>query len=325
MNKQYLTQLVQALLNNKIDEAVAVTKNYYIAKMKEIVEDAEKTQIPPQARKDYARAFQRHFNRHLDKKQAKADAYDDVIRRHGKEIHDQLKAYHSTHLQEQQLILELSKKILRSYHGKALDDVEGKAYNLGATADKASKAFDKATIKLDKRKKNVNRVIDKLTKESIDPVNEIADKTIGGNVVGQDHTHEVVDNQTGKVIGKYRSSRRAHRAADKKDLEHGGVRYHARPIAKKVAEGVVPPTQRTVRDVINGLTRQQCITLINSGGSDVDVDDFDNVTDDTPVDAVAKNHYSLDKDSDQQLRDTILLLYQQNQITKDMIKRVLGE
>lgn len=232
MGKRFLEQVVQALLNNKIDEAIAATKNYYISKMKQIVEDAENQQVPQQARKDYARAYQRHFNRHLNKTQAKEDAYDDVIRRHGKEVHDQLKTYHSTHLQEQQLIVELSKKILRSYHDKAIDDVENKAYNLGTMSDKSTKSFDKSANKLNKRKNNASKVFKKLTKENDNSLNEISDKTIEGNVVGQDHTHEVVDNQTGKVIGKYKSSRRAHHAADKKDLEHGSVRYHARPIKK---------------------------------------------------------------------------------------------
>lgn len=43
-------------------------------------------------------------------------------------------------------------------------------------------------------------------------------------------THEVVDIQTGKVTGSYGSLRRAHRAADRKDIEYGAVRYIVRRI-----------------------------------------------------------------------------------------------
>lgn len=45
-------------------------------------------------------------------------------------------------------------------------------------------------------------------------------------------THQVVDSQTGNVVGSYSSRKRAHTAADKKDLEYGAVRYIVKPIGK---------------------------------------------------------------------------------------------
>lgn len=66
----------------------------------------------------------------------------------------------------------------------------------------------------------------------IDLITEISDKAIGSNIVGTEHTHVVKDNQSGKVVGKYRSSRRAHHAANKKDLEYGAIRYSVHRIEK---------------------------------------------------------------------------------------------
>jgi len=234
MDKKYLAQVVHALLNDKVDEAIIAAKSYYILKMRQIVErdaikeDTENEKVPFKIRKDYARAYQRHYNRHLNSKQAQADAYDDVIRRHGKEAHDQLKDYHQSHLREQQAIMELSKKIMRSYHKKSLSDIEDKAYNLGAMEDKSSKAFDKAANKLNRRRESAAKVVDKMV--------EIASKTIGSEIIGQEHTHEVIDKHTGKSVGKYRSSRKAHHAADKKDLQYGAIRYGVRPIKKEQSQ-----------------------------------------------------------------------------------------
>lgn len=169
MNNKLLTQAIQAFLNDKIEEATEFLKQYYTSKMKRIVEDAE-VGVSTKVRTDFSRALRRHYNRHRNKNQAEQDAYDDVIRHHGKEEHDKLKEYHRTHLKEQEL------------------------------------------------------------------VNEIASRNLGTEIMGQDYTHEVVDGHTGKVVGRYKSLRRASHAADKNDLKYGAVRYHARRIEKK-AEG----------------------------------------------------------------------------------------
>lgn len=47
---------------------------------------------------------------------------------------------------------------------------------------------------------------------------------------GPEATHQIVDSQTGTVIGSYSSLKRASHAADKKDLEYGAVRYVVRRI-----------------------------------------------------------------------------------------------
>lgn len=39
------------------------------------------------------------------------------------------------------------------------------------------------------------------------------------------HTHEVIDIQTGKSMGKYKSGRAAYDRADKLDMAYGAVRY----------------------------------------------------------------------------------------------------
>lgn len=48
-------------------------------------------------------------------------------------------------------------------------------------------------------------------------------------------THELVDMQTGAVVGKYISNSRALRAGDRKDNEYGAVRYCVRRIPRGVA------------------------------------------------------------------------------------------
>lgn len=64
-------------------------------------------------------------------------------------------------------------------------------------------------------------------------VNEIASRDYTKSIEGTEHTHEVRDNLNGgKVVGKHKSLRRAHRSADKKELEYGGTRYSVHPIKK---------------------------------------------------------------------------------------------
>ncbi len=43
-------------------------------------------------------------------------------------------------------------------------------------------------------------------------------------------THEVIDNQTGQVVGQYGSLKSAHRVADRRDEVYGAVRYSVRPM-----------------------------------------------------------------------------------------------
>ena len=50
-------------------------------------------------------------------------------------------------------------------------------------------------------------------------------------------THQVVDSQTGQVVGQYSTRRRAMNVADKKDLEYGAVKYIVRPIMGKPPSG----------------------------------------------------------------------------------------
>lgn len=59
-------------------------------------------------------------------------------------------------------------------------------------------------------------------------------------------THEVIDNQTGCVIGQYGSLKAAHRAADRRDLVYGAVRYSVRPIRHANAHPVF-------RDILNSI------------------------------------------------------------------------
>lgn len=42
-------------------------------------------------------------------------------------------------------------------------------------------------------------------------------------------TYQVIDLQTGKVVGTYKSRRMATRKADKLDLEYGAIRYAVKP------------------------------------------------------------------------------------------------
>jgi len=42
--------------------------------------------------------------------------------------------------------------------------------------------------------------------------------------------YQVIDRQTRAVVGTYSTLSRAHRAADKKDLEYGAIRYLVRRI-----------------------------------------------------------------------------------------------
>ena len=46
----------------------------------------------------------------------------------------------------------------------------------------------------------------------------------------QQPTHEVIDVQTQRVVGRYCSSGRALAAADRRDNAYGAVRYIVRPI-----------------------------------------------------------------------------------------------
>lgn len=55
-------------------------------------------------------------------------------------------------------------------------------------------------------------------------------------------THEIVDTQTGDVVGQYSTSKRAHTKADKLDSEHGAVRYSVRPV-KEAAESAPAPAE----------------------------------------------------------------------------------
>lgn len=66
----------------------------------------------------------------------------------------------------------------------------------------------------------------------LDIITEISTKVLGKEILGTEHTHMVKDNQSGKVVGKYHSLKRAHHAADKKDLEHGAIRYSVHRIEK---------------------------------------------------------------------------------------------
>lgn len=51
--------------------------------------------------------------------------------------------------------------------------------------------------------------------------------------------YQVIDKQTGKVIGSYQDRKRARRKADKLDLEYGAIRYYVR----EVIQPVNPPTK----------------------------------------------------------------------------------
>lgn len=42
--------------------------------------------------------------------------------------------------------------------------------------------------------------------------------------------YDVIDVQTQKVVGSFKNSHRAHRFADRKDMEYGAVRYVVKPI-----------------------------------------------------------------------------------------------
>lgn len=52
-------------------------------------------------------------------------------------------------------------------------------------------------------------------------------------------THEIIDGQTQKLIGQYSSLRRAHRRADRLDLEYGAIRYHVRRIEQPMADAIL--------------------------------------------------------------------------------------
>ena len=45
-----------------------------------------------------------------------------------------------------------------------------------------------------------------------------------------ERTHEVIDTHTGAPVGRYCSSRSAHRVADRLDLKYGAARYAVRLI-----------------------------------------------------------------------------------------------
>ena len=42
--------------------------------------------------------------------------------------------------------------------------------------------------------------------------------------------YQVVDRQTQRVVGTYKSRNRAHNVADRKDNEYGAIRYSVRPV-----------------------------------------------------------------------------------------------
>jgi hypothetical protein len=42
--------------------------------------------------------------------------------------------------------------------------------------------------------------------------------------------YNVIDNQTGKIVGTYSTASRARNARDKKDLAYGAIRYSVRPV-----------------------------------------------------------------------------------------------
>jgi hypothetical protein len=52
-------------------------------------------------------------------------------------------------------------------------------------------------------------------------------------VLEEQMKYQVIDGQTKQVVGTYTSKTRARRAADRKDLEYGAIRYHVQAIENK--------------------------------------------------------------------------------------------
>jgi hypothetical protein len=164
----------------------------------------------------------------------------------------QYKERHDRKHANEELVMEISKRVLGNYIKKAGQDVATKTWNASAMVHKQgnTKASDQELGRADKRQKNIDKATDRLTKEDL--VVEISKKLLGNYI--KKSVNDVED-KTDMVAYHRNKAAQAHAAGDEnKTARHDKESDHYDDKMTKRKAGIAKATDRlTKEDVVTSL------------------------------------------------------------------------